>query len=756
MSNNITKIIMKKLYEKGLILVGDEFNDDWKSTTYLLYEKCNIVPTGDYKYLTIEDIEELMDYLGNDTAKPFYRNFPQSVVEMPEYLLMLDQIITYVAVYGPDSDKLDDDYKNKTFSHSIFEGNETEKDEVAVYKAGATKKRFKCIKIDDAYTILRNIITELLETTRPWSESDIDFIRSSIACGVIDRAFLISSKINSKTNLAKLYVSLNIEELADKFTLINQVLEVVYYLEMASGIYGSPTKKYVMKHLTFNTSTGKRIRSLLERVLENRYSDKLNVAAQEMAEKRDVWIGLLNRIHVGGKKSSDLLNSVNNLIRLKGKDKVRSIESTFYDMLNDNNISTYYACNEYVNLKGPVALLRKIAFVASKCDSFDEYLSILDLTIPKIRSTQILWQLLKVSNRLSDHENRVFNYVTDNRLVTFTEDDEKYTRRTTVMRKIYVTYLKDRIVSQLKKLYKESGTLGKVFVHNPDKLSNVGLTLSTATSSNTLNFVPTGTKIDIPKDKIIRAFTSWRAVDDLDICAKLIHEDGEEVNVYFNNARTYKDDGILFSGDETRGFEGGVEYFDVDINKLRESGYKYMTIVSIIFSTKEGEPYKFDEVEAYGGYMLRDNWFDHVDKKHIEEARHKCIYDIKTVSQRHELTGNTNANAMFCIDLENNQIIWLNLPLFVRGNVINQFRGDFVKPYIDSVYDVNMLTFAEISSDEIIADPKDADTIITSDNFFTQKELNTMGFELLEDFNPVIIRPTDYEKVLSFTDRTLD
>lgn len=754
MSKKLTKIIMEKLYEKGLILVGDELNDDWKSTTYLLYEKCNIVPTGDYKYLTIEDIEKLMDYLGNDTAKPFYRNFPQSVVEMPEYLLMLDQIITYVAVYGPDSDKLDDDYKNETFSHSIFEGNETEKVEVDVYKAGATKKRFKCIKIDDAYTILRNIITELLETTRPWSESDIDFIRSSIACGVIDKDFLISSKINSKTNLAKLYVSLNIEELADKITLINQVLDVVYYEEMTSSIgCGSSSKKYVMKHLTFNTSTGKKIRSLIERVLENRYSNKINVAAQEMAEKRSVWIGLLNRIHVGGKKSSDLLNTVNNLIRLKGENKIRSIESTFYDMINDNNISTYHTCNEYLNLKGPVALLRKIAFVATKCDSFDEYLSILDLTIPKIRSTQILWQLLKVSNKLSNNENRVFNYVTDNRLVTFTEDDEKYMRRTTRMRRVHVTYLKDRLVNQLRKLYKESGTLGKVFVHNPDKLSNIGLTLSAATSSNTLNFVPTGTKIDIPKDKIIRAFTSWRAVNDLDICAKLIHEDGEESNVYFNNARSYKDDGILFSGDETRGFNGGVEYFDIDINKLRESGYKYMTVISIIFTTKGGELYKFDEVEAYGGYMLRDNL---LENRCREEVRYECIYDIKTVSQRHSLTGNTNANAMFCIDIENNQIIWLNLPLFVRGNVINQFRGDFVKPYIDSVSDVNMLTFAETSSDEIVADPKDADTIITYDNFFTQKELNTMGFELPEDFNPEILRPADYEKVLSFTDRTLD
>ncbi len=63
---------------------------------------------------------------------------------------------------------------------------------------------------------------------------------------------------------------------------------------------------------------------------------------------------------------------------------------------------------------------------------------------------------------------------------------------------------------------------------------------------------------------------------------------------------------ITYSGDETSGYPGGSEYFDINLPefKARYSEYRYLIFCDNVYSRKN-----FNECFCKAGYMLRD-WED--------------------------------------------------------------------------------------------------------------------------------------------------
>ena len=766
-------IIYNKLYEKNLIVVNNNENTEWEPVAVLLFEKCNVSIQGKIKNITIGDVKRLMTFLGANTAEPFYKHFPTSVMNMSDYEMILDRFMSYLIAYGTD---LPDDVKDSIASHSLLEKKGIDdKRDVELQRSVDTKKLFKCITEDDAkHTVIPKIVNELLSTTRPLSINDYEFLLDTLKSDLVK--ITPDVKIRSKSTLANLFIDLDFptQILGSNFTSINDVLKIIDILEIRLENKGNCPRKRLTK-LKFTNKYGKKILKLIEYII-NCNGDNINCVLEQMCEKKKIWIGILNRLHVGGATGSEKLRYINRIIRLKPQSEneklviddtvistntvPRSVESWFNKYMNDKNTTSLYIAHYLMEKKGATYVLRKIALLISKCIDFKEFTDLIEYIIPEVRNTLILWQLLRVLPNMIDPEERVFTYIVDNKVVQYKEDTERSLRRRTVLNRVHITYLRNAIHKQLNRLYKNIN-IGKVYIDNPERLEMTALPLSNATGSITTNYLPTGTRIPIDsKAKYIRVFTSWKKIDDLDISAKIITNTDKTVDAYWNSyTNSFKENGIIFSGDETRGYYGGVEYYDLHLEKMRNAGYRYIVIYSVIYSayTRASNTHKratYNDIEAYGGYMIRDSYNDKEVLSEIDRRiSYEEIYDIKTVAQRFNITGSCRMSMTMAVDIANNEIIWLNEPLNNNGSVITnvELTSSFFDKYLNMTKEINLLTFANILSTEIVTTIDEADTIITYNNNFDFSKLTNDDNKL----NSVqIIRPNDYETILKLIDST--
>lgn len=766
-------IIYNKLYEKNLIVVNNNENTEWEPVAVLLFEKCNVNIQGKIKNITIGDVKRLMTFLGANTAEPFYKHFPTSVMDMSDYEMMLDRFISYLIAYGSD---LSDDVKDIIASHSLLEKRGIDdKRDVELHRSVDTKKLFNCVTEDDArHTVIPKIVNELLSTTRPLSINDYEFLLNTIKSELV--RITPEIKIKSKSTLANLFIDLDspTQILGSNFTSINDILKVIDRLEIRLGNNGNCPRKRLTK-LKFTNKYGKKILKLIEYII-NCNGNNINCIVEQMCEKKKIWIGILNRLHIGGTTGSEKLRYINRIIRLKPQteneklvigDTVistntvpRSVESWFNQYMDDKNITAMYIAHYLMEKKGAAYVLRKIALLTSKCIDFKEFNDLIEYVIPKVQNTLILWQLLRVLPNMIDPEERVFTYIVDNKVVQYKEEPERSLRRRTVLNRVHITYLRNAIHRQLNKLYKNMN-LGKVYIDNPERLEMMALPLSNATGSITTNYLATGSRIPIDsKSKYIRVFTSWKKIDDLDISAKIITNNEKTIDVYWNSYKNnFKENGIVFSGDETRGYHGGVEYYDLHLEKMRNAGYRYIVIYSVIYSDyiRGSKNYKqptYNDIEAYGGYMIRDSYNDEKSTSEIDrKIAYEEIYDIKTVAQRFNITGSCRMSMTMAVDIANNEIIWLNEPLNNNGSVITNvdLTSSFFDKYLNMTKEINLLTFANILSSEIVTTIDDADTIITyNNNFDFSKLINNDN----KSNSVQVIRPNDYETILKLIDTT--
>jgi hypothetical protein len=155
---------------------------------------------------------------------------------------------------------------------------------------------------------------------------------------------------------------------------------------------------------------------------------------------------------------------------------------------------------------------------------------------------------------------------------------------------------------------------------------------------------------------------------------------------------------ITYSGDETSGYNGGSEYFDINLPefKARHSEYRYLIFCDNVFSRVN-----FNKCFCRAGYMLRD------------EDDSGEIYEPKTVESAFLVDCESTFAYLFGIDLLKNEFIWLNQArnsiAQVAGNTPLAFLLDYFHvTEIFSVYD-----FFELMAEEMVEDPLDAEIVVT-------------------------------------------
>ena len=223
-----------------------------------------------------------------------------------------------------------------------------------------------------------------------------------------------------------------------------------------------------------------------------------------------------------------------------------------------------------------------------------------------------------------------------------------------------VSMLKDIINTQISNKKDNAFFSKSNFYINPD-LKNYVLPLSLRKSAEWILSLGRGSQIDISKEKsnIIRLFTYWKEskiTTDLDLSALMYDEDFNYIShVSYTNLSEWK---IVHSWDITSAPYWAAEFIDLDLNFFKKENKNIKYVVPQLLKY-DGENFAETEM-TYMGWMMRDDVNSDVKS-----------FDIKTVVNKMNVTGNGKYYIPFLLDVVNNKIIYVDLYVNWEDNYNN-------------------------------------------------------------------------------------
>jgi hypothetical protein len=601
-------------------------------------------------------IGELSKWLGENVPEPFYKGFPKSVRELTTEELLFDQLLHYFTTYGlGDFDEP---------GHSVFE-----KDfERVAFQEDVKVKDFEVQTEEEAEETIKAIVYNLLLGSRQLNERQYALVLAYI----LDHDGE-APEISSKNTLVRLLIDTKKLSFTDKMNL-SDVMKVVDELNYRNYNNSNPKK------LNFKNQDRKLLTEILDRMFKGSRCD-----IRTCYEKKQLWNGFLHHIHYQPK--NEAASVFVRAMREKGNE---SVYSKFEKLMRENRRQE--AAGLLREKKGTSALLRNLDYIISRMDSEEAEAFLSDF--PEDCSALILLQLLFRYESFSRVGGRIFKFSRHNLLKVHAETNEEQNRRKSKLSEDQVETLKTVIRSRLKGRLKNR--LGKVYVDLAMK--NYALPLAENTSQGGYGVLSKGSRIPFDEGKKLRAFTYWEKVNDIDLSVFALTEEGRHKEFSWRTMAGQQSDAITYSGDETSGYNGGSEYFDINLPefKARHSEYRYLIFCDNVFSRVN-----FNKCFCRAGYMLRD------------EDDSGEIYEPKTVESAFLVDCESTFAYLFGIDLLKNEFIWLNQArnsiAQVAGNTPLAFLLDYFHvTEIFSVYD-----FFELMAEEMVEDPLDAEIVVT-------------------------------------------
>ena len=139
------------------------------------------------------------------------------------------------------------------------------------------------------------------------------------------------------------------------------------------------------------------------------------------------------------------------------------------------------------------------------------------------------------------------------------------------------------------------------YVNEYPDMKNYALPLAESTSQGGFGVLARGSHIHIGERKKIRAFTYWEKVDDIDLSVLGLTEDGRQKEFSWRTMAERQSEAITYSGDQTAGFNGGSEYFDIDTAVFRK---QYPRVRYLVFCNNVYSGINFDQCLCRAGSSL--------------------------------------------------------------------------------------------------------------------------------------------------------
>lgn len=676
---------MKNIYKEYLfdkhILVNDTGKDEKNafSSIFALANKLGIEITEGYELATLEVFNFAATSIGMFIPEPFYRGFPETVRKLSTEEKLFDQLYHYFNTYRLGN--------FEEPGHSVFE----QDFERAAFQEGYTKSSFIIVEETVAEVKLKEFCSDLVKSTRPLSCSQFDMLAEYMK----DYSYS-PTEFASKDTVIRLIVNTKDMTLA-KYLALSDVIKILDYI-LSLGYDVCDIGKINLKN-----SDRKFITSVINEIFKIGY-----VNVRECFEKRKIWVGLLHHLHY--KPGTDAEEEFVSAIR-GGKNQ--SVYSKFEAAIAANDICR--AADIILSGKGQSALLRNLNYLLSRAvsDSDVEYV------LKKVNSKNaiLLIQLLTQYANYAADDARTFKFAKHGRLVHHEEDEYEQGHRKSRLDESLIIRIRKIILRKLEETL--SCKLGKVYIDSDMK--NIALPLNEGTSIGGYGALPCGSRIKIPESKKLRAFTYWEQVNDVDLSIIGIDDEGNQTEFSWRTMFKENEDAIVFSGDQTSGYEGGSEYFDIYPEAFckKFKNLKYLICANNVYSQLP-----FAEFFCKAGYMTRDT----------EDSGE--IFEPKTVKSSFRITADSTTAYLFAIDIKSRDFIWLNIADKSMRQIAGTERLAFFKSYMNITDVINLENLFVMLAERVVSDPEDADVIVSDkeSDFVVGKE---------------IIRSFDFEKILT-------
>lgn len=667
--------------------------DEVFATRYILSSQYGIRITKGAELVKKGMILLAADKLGKSVPEPFYRGFPDSVRNLTPDKLLFDQIMHYIRTYGTGN--------FSEAGHSIVEQMEGLLEEGRKpFDEKCQGKDFVVVTEEEAIKVLSGYVDDILSSTRP-----INPVMRGIVHEYIKTYDYKPNRCASKNTAIELLRATRDIYYA-RFIRLSDVIKLVD--EINYNEYGGNKN---IKKLNLKNQD----RKFISKVIDY-FQDEVTVygfdAFRDCYEKKAVWSGLLHHIHY---KSSDqgMCEFIN---AMRGKENF-SAYSAFEEMMNSNRPAAAACILD--NLKGTGAVLRNLTYILSRCTKVEEVDKVLDLVL-ETKNGIVLMQLLLDYSFEAETGKRAFKFTKHNILIVHTETAEEAMHRKSIVPDDVRETVRLTLEKAIRELY--SGKLGKVCI-DPD-MKNIALPLQETASSSGYGVLPKGSRLHIPEGKIVRGFTYWEKVNDIDLSIIGIREDYSQVEFSWRTMYDCQSRSIAYSGDQTSGYYGGSEYFDVNVPLFKKQypEVKYLIFCNNVYS---GRP--FCDCVCRAGYMLRDA---------MDSGE---VFEPKTVKSSFTINCNSTFAYLFAIDLEKNDFIWLNIARDSHERIAGCSDLSFLIKYFRMTKVFNYRSFFQMLATE------EAHSIVTADVIVTDKPIDK-AFDIE---GKEVIRSCDFERVMA-------
>lgn len=658
------------LFAKHILVNHDGKEPDAFHALFSLANLFNIRITSGQELASDDMIRIASQNIGIHVPTAFYLGFPQSVRALSPNELLFDQLFHYwhAAMNGELSEA----------GVSLFE----EQFQRTAFKEATPIKDFTIVTEAQAWDLIDEMVEQLLSSTRPLSESQFELVREYVV-----ECWQEPSNCASKDTAVKLLLQTRDRDpYFARFLELSDVIRIVDTINFEE--YGSRN----LRKLNLKNQDRKFITRLINFFFEE---GQCNVI--DCFEKKQDWVGLMHHIHY--RPVNEAAQQFVEAIR--GSENL-SVYSQFEKQMLEADILG--AAETLRKGKGSGAVLRKLNYILSRCQGQDNEAELVEKVMEMVRTDNaiILMQLIRSYSREEDFENRTFKFTKHNRLRIHEETDEEYSRRESQLAPWTRKWVCESLRKNLDEIFHNK--LGKVYID--PAMEKAALPLQETTSSGGYGVMAKGSRIPIHCGKKIRAFTYWEMVNDIDLSVIGITEDDRQIEFSWRSMWGRQSQAVTFSGDQTRGYDGGSEFFDVDLEAFMQEYPKieYLVFCNNVFS---GTP--FSNCVCRAGYMDRD----------ILDSGE--IFEPKTVATSFTITGETTFAYLFGIDLKNRELVWLNICRDSNARVAGTTGVAFLKDYFHETEILNMDNFFRMLASEVVDDPMEAD-IVVSDRTLTIPE----------------------------------
>lgn len=667
-------IFTNYLFSKHYFVSGQNSKDASFETLFSLANLFNIRIVSGQALAEPEMIRTAEACIGRHVPEPFYRGFPQSVRALSREALLFDQLAHYYQSYTCG------DFSRA--GHSLFE----ESFQRLAFRESEEIKDFSILTEAEAIEQLTLSVNDLLASTRPLSEAQYQLVLAFVQ----EYQYRIPGCASKDTAVQLLLDTRN-----PAFAAFLQLSDVIRILDhLCYENYGNEN----LKKLNLKNQDRKFLIQIINTIFEQ---GQCNVI--DCFEKKKLWAGLLHHIHY-----QPINETAEQFVAaMRGREN-RSVYSEFEKRMQQSDIQG--AVQVLRRGKGSGALLRKLNYILSRCETEAD----VDAVLGNIHTDNpmILIQLmLDFSAQPETGNARTFKFTKHNLLRVHNESKQEAAHRRSQVPASVRQLVPPLLWKNLERIY--HGRLGKVYID--PAMERIAVPLQETTASGGYGVLPRGSRIPIVAGRKIRCFTYWEKVNDIDLSVIALTKGGKQMEFSWRSMYGRQSDAITYSGDETSGYNGGSEYFDVDLEAFRAA---YPAAEYLVFCNNVYSCTTFSRCLCKAGYMNRDV---------LDSGQ---VFEPKTVATSFQITCDSTFAYLFGVDLNTRELVWLNVARDSNARIAGSTSVEFLKPYLHATSIMNVHKLFSMLATEVVSNPEEADVVVSNEDISVKE-----GAEIIHSYD---------------------